>query len=178
MLWMIVPLVLVVAQLQFHYGYGGLEPGEATVLKLELRQPADTSTRPEAALTVPTGLEVETPATWIPSQGEVAWRIGARQPGDYRVEVSLNGNRYTKSVRVSDAIVRRSPIRVGSGILDQLVYPAEAPLPADSPLAAIHVDYPTRDVSIFGIGMAWWFVYLVLAIALAFALRNVLGVTI
>ena len=36
MLWMIIPLTLVVAQLQFHYGYRSLHPGEKTLLKVQL----------------------------------------------------------------------------------------------------------------------------------------------
>ena len=38
MLWMIVPLTLVIAQLQFHYGYRGLRPGEDFIVKARLSQ--------------------------------------------------------------------------------------------------------------------------------------------
>src|SRR5918995_3026532 len=37
MLWVIVPLVLVIAQLQFHYGYAPLQPGDRALLKVQLR---------------------------------------------------------------------------------------------------------------------------------------------
>src|SRR4051794_11415375 len=37
MLWMIVPFVLVIAQLQFHYGYNGLAPGRPALLTAHLR---------------------------------------------------------------------------------------------------------------------------------------------
>ena len=35
-LWMMVPLLLVIAQLQFHYGYRGLRPGEDFIVKARL----------------------------------------------------------------------------------------------------------------------------------------------
>jgi hypothetical protein len=38
MAWMLVPLLLVVAQLQFHYGYEGLKPGHPTLLKVKLKR--------------------------------------------------------------------------------------------------------------------------------------------
>src|SRR5688500_19416424 len=40
MLWMIVPLLLVVAQLQFHYGYSGLTVGQPVLLKAQIREGA------------------------------------------------------------------------------------------------------------------------------------------
>ena len=40
-LWMVLPLTLVVAQLQAFYGYEGLRPGRAVVLRAELRETKD-----------------------------------------------------------------------------------------------------------------------------------------
>ena len=37
---MIVPFVLIIAQLQFHYGYQGLEPGSPVLVKVELDETA------------------------------------------------------------------------------------------------------------------------------------------
>jgi uncharacterized membrane protein (DUF106 family) len=181
LVWMILPLVLAIAQLQFHYAYAGLEPGESAVVKVTLRadrSDADPAVRPAAELVAPEGLQVETPAVWIPSQRELAWRIAAQRAGDYQLRVRVNGSTDTKAVRVSDAVVRRSPVRVNSSWLDQLIYPAEAPLPSSSPLEAISISYPDRDVWLFGWGVHWMVVFFVLSMVFAFALRNRLGVTI
>ncbi len=40
MLVMIVPIVLLIAQMQFYYGYGGLEPGEDAVLTVSFKDNA------------------------------------------------------------------------------------------------------------------------------------------
>ena len=37
MVWMIVPLLLLIAQLQFHYGYRGFQPGQSVMLKVRLQ---------------------------------------------------------------------------------------------------------------------------------------------
>ena len=36
LVWILPPLILIMAQMQFHYGYRGLEPEEPTLLKVRL----------------------------------------------------------------------------------------------------------------------------------------------
>jgi len=181
MIWMIGPLVFVIAQLQFHYGYGGLEPGDSVVLKVELRDDTEGAaglSRPSASLELPEGLRVETPPVWIPSLRELAWRLGAERPGTYELRVRIGETSETKSLVVSDAVTRRSPERVDSSFLDQLLYPAESPLPSSGPIRSISVGYPEKDVEVFGVGIHWMIVFFVLSMVFAFALRNRMGVTI
>jgi uncharacterized membrane protein (DUF106 family) len=186
MLWIIVPLFFVVAQLQFHYAYGGLKPGQTALVKVALKAPGEGRAgngapagggKPAVSLEAPEGLLVETPPVWIPSLGEMAWRIRAERPGGYALRVRVGEETETKSVRVSDAVVRRSPVRVEPGFLKQLIYPAEAPLPASSRIRSIALNYSPRDVEILGWGTHWLVVFFVLSIVFAFALRNRLKVT-
>lgn len=174
MLWMIVPFALVVAQLQFHYGYEGLELGEQTLVKVQLKE-GRASERPALALVVPDGLRVETPPVWIPSQGEMAWRMAAEEWGDYELEVKLGGESWAKSVRVTEDVVRRSPIRVAPSFWQMLLYPAEDPLPDGSPIESITIDY--REVRLFAGVPLWMIGYFILMVIFAFALRNRFGVT-
>jgi len=181
MLWTIPPFVLVIAQLQFHYGYQGLEIGEPTLLKVVLPNGENDASweeapRPGLALRAPDGIRVETPGLWIPSRREMDWRIRAGSPGDHTVEVVLDGQSYSKTVTVSNEVTLRSPSRLSRGFLNQLLYPAEAPLPAESPIRSISVAYPEASVSVLGWPLHWMIVYFVLAIVFAFALRNVFKV--
>jgi uncharacterized membrane protein (DUF106 family) len=187
MLWMIIPLVLVIAQLQFHYGYSGLEPGESTLVKVRLkdgwnRNPAIAgggySPKPAVTLETSPGLRVETPPVWIPSLQEVAWRIAAEDRGEHELRVRVGEETYTKSAQVSGAVIRRSPERLEPGLLNQILYPAEDPLPASGPIESITLSYPGGDIGIFGWSIHWMIVFFVLSIAFAFALRKLFGVTI
>ena len=181
MLWIMVPLFLVIAQLQFHYGYRGLGPDEPVLVKVELQDGAVASrggARPDIALEAPAGIRVETPAVWIPELNEVSWRIAAEDAGDYELTVRLGQETFTKSVVVSEAVVRRAPERVASVWWKELVFPAEAPLPDGSPILSVKLDYPDREISVLGFGLHWIVVFFVLSIVFAFALRNRLGVTI
>ena len=86
MLWMIVPIVIVVIQLQFQYGYEPLEPGASTLLRVELTeegaQHVGSTDAADVWLEAPSGVRVETPVVWVPSQREAGWRIAAETPGD------------------------------------------------------------------------------------------------
>ncbi len=191
MLWMILPLFLVIAQLQFHYGYSGLRPGEPVLLKARMRagSGAMAGTPREAvhastanpgfaaSLVAPAGIAVQTPAVWIPATREVIWRISPQSGGDYALQLQLGRESFTKSVRVSDAVVRRSPVRLEGGLLNQLLYPAEAPLPSDATVTSISVAYPERDISVFGFEMHWMIVFFALSMIFAFGLRKRFNVT-
>jgi hypothetical protein len=174
-LWMMVPLLLVIAQLQFHYGYRGLRPGQDFIVKARLRDAPPA--RPAASLEAPPGLEVATPAVWIPGQGELAWRLRAREWGDYELKLRLGDQEYSKTAQVSNQVRRRSPERFSPGFWNELLYPAEPPLPKESPVASIALGYPEDAVSVFGWSVNWLVAFFVLSIAFAFALRGRMGVT-
>jgi len=177
MLWTLPPLILVIAQLQFHYGYEGFTPGDSTQLQVVLKPDAVPSGKPAIRVSSSNGLSVVEPAVWVPSLREMAWRIDVDAPGSYELGISLGSAAATKSVDASNLIVRRSPLR-SRGFLDELIYPAEAALPADSPFASITIDYDDATVSFFGFGIHWLIAFFVISIAFAFALRKPFGVTI
>jgi uncharacterized membrane protein (DUF106 family) len=174
MLWVIVPLVLAIAQLQFYYGYAPLEPGERVLVKVQLRDGAADSVSLEA----PPQMQVDTPAVWLPAAKEVVWRVRPAEAGRYDVFVRVGTERYTKSVKIAGGAVRRSPVRLESSFVNQLLYPSEAPLAADGPVSAITVGYAEQDVAVFGWSLHWMIVYVALSLIFAFALRKPFGVTI
>lgn len=81
-----------------------------------------------------------------------------------------------KTVVVSDAVTRRSPVRPAGGFLNQLLYPSEVPLPEGSGLTAITIAYPERPFSVAGWDIGWAGVYVALTIVFMLALRRPFGV--
>ncbi|MCP4204530.1 MAG: hypothetical protein GY769_21690 [bacterium] len=181
LLWIIVPFVFIVAQLQFHYGYRGLQPGDSVLLTVRLSEDADALTvegKPRAALELPAGLEAEAGPVWAPALREMSWRIGAREPGDYSPVITFEGDRLEKSVRVVDEITRLSPHRVAKGFVAELVYPAEAPFDSEQGIESVEISYPDREVNFFGWRTHWMVAFFILTIVFAFLLRKPMGVTI
>jgi hypothetical protein len=180
MLWMLVPLALVIAHLQFRYGYAALEPGQAAVVEVRVTEEgARRLANDAAALSIgaPEGVRVETPAVWIPSLREADWRIRAEEPGTYELVIGVGEERLTKSVHVAGGTAVRSPVRP-SGLLRQLAYPAEAPIARDSQVEAIRVNYRTADVNLFGWRTHWMIAFVILTTVFAFALARPMGVKI
>jgi hypothetical protein len=178
MLWTLPPLVLLIAQLQFHYGYESLRVGRPAIVKATLRE-ATEGAKPAIRLEASgAGVEVMDPPVWIPSLREMAWRIEPRTAGEYELRLQNGSESVAKSVRVtegSDLVVRRSPLRV-RGFLDELLYPAEPPL-AQGQFEQVAVTYPEANVDVFGLEIHWMIVYFVLSMAFAFLLRGPFKVT-
>lgn len=174
MLWVIVPLVLLVAQLQFHYGYAAIEPGDRVLLKVQVREGSGDG----ITLETPPQMRLDTPAVWLPGSKEVVWRVHAAEPGGYDLRFKVGTDVYTKHLQVAGGVVRRSPVRLDGGFVNQLLYPSEPPLPDEAPISAITVAYPEGDVDVFGWELNWMVVYFALSLIFAFALRKPFGVTI
>jgi uncharacterized membrane protein (DUF106 family) len=173
-LWLIVPMAVLLLHMEFHFGYAGLAAGEAALVKVRL---ADSGASATATLAAPDGIQVETPAVVLPSQREIAWRIRPRKPGSYELRVRMGGTEIGKSLLVSDAVGRRSPVRPDASLTSQLLNPSEPPVPATTGVSAITVDYPQRDVSVAGWHIGWVGVYLALTLAFAWILKGLFGVT-
>jgi uncharacterized membrane protein (DUF106 family) len=207
MIFILPPLVLTVAQLQFHYGYSPVEPGRNTILKVELEKgwettgsvPTTDSGKPVVELDLPPGLVAETPAVWVPTERTLSWRLrasedatgddargdDARGDGDGDIGVVVGEQRVEKSFHTRRAWVRRSPVRPDRSFLEQLVYPAEPPLPKASPVERIDLDLPPATVNVLGWQVhemagvpAWMIVFFLLSVIFAFALRKPFGVQI
>jgi hypothetical protein len=182
----LVPLVVMVAfmlplfaHLQFVYGYEGLPIGKPAVVTVELDEPAlEHTDRPAVALRAPEGLRVEAGPIWVQPRRELAWRVVGERAGRYEVALDLDGKETTKSVVVAaGGLTRRSPVRQEAGFWNQLLYPAEDPIPGGLGVAAIRLDYPERDVSLLGFEMHWSIAILILSLVIALALRKRFGVT-
>jgi uncharacterized membrane protein (DUF106 family) len=197
MLWMIVPLVLLIAQLQFRYGYEPLEPGRPALVKVQLRTGSEPQAVPErargvgpgvslvtadagppVALHASAGVRIEAGPLWIPSLRETTWRIVAETPGEHRLVVMAGEELVTKTVRADGGLPAVSPVRLERGFFNQVLYPAEPPLPSGGPVASITVMYPERALHVLGLGVHWLIVFFVLSIVFAFALRKRFGVVI
>jgi len=191
MIWLLPPLVLIISQLHYFYGYRALRPGENALLKVKLTQgwssspsvgSAETTTRPPLQLELPGLLSADTEGVWTPSLNEEVWRLKAIRTGHDTIGVTFGGERYDKSVRVSDDIGQVAPVRPGSSLFAQLEFPSERPLPRNSPIAEISLTYPPAEVWCLGLRFtsvwAWMILYFVLTMVVAFALRGPMGVTI
>ena len=182
LLWMIVPITLLVGQLHFRFGYAPLAPGDTTLVSVRLDEAwtaangdrVDELVRVEAT----TGLELETPPVWIPSLGEATWRLRVNAPGPQAVTVGVGDAVVTKAIEPGGRLAPRSPVKPSSRLVDQILYPAEAPVPDGNAIDAIAVRYPAREIDVLGWRLHWMIVYFGLSMLFALMLRRRFHVTI
>jgi uncharacterized membrane protein (DUF106 family) len=175
MLIMLVPVLFILVQLNLRFENRPLEPGQVALVKVQVR---DAQTiRDGVTLEVPAGVTVETPAVRSEALREVAWRIRADEAGHHVMRVRADNGPVDKDLVVADRWGATSVLRSG-GLLDLLLYPAEAPIDPATGILSIEVTYPYLPLKIFGFEIHWMIIFFVLSLVAGFALRGPLGVEI
>jgi len=172
MLVMIVPLVLAIIHIDQWFGYESLNPGEAAIVKVRLKEGYQPSHEIVSVEPSP-GFSIETSALRIDKEGEVDWRLRAAEPGSWDLIVMVNNQAVAKRIVVGDrSLSRISPAKVARNWIDQLLNPGEAAISETSAVKMIEIGYPARRMAVFGWRLHWLIVYLVLSVVFGFALKG------
>jgi uncharacterized membrane protein (DUF106 family) len=178
MLVMIIPLILILIQLNFWFGYESLAPNESAILKIKLAEdqnPMET----EIAVQPSSGLVMETPPLRIEESREINWRFSATQAGIEQFTVTINGETVTKKISVAlKPLSKISPLKTNKKFFDQVMYPTESPIKSQIPVKSIEVQYPAKSMNLFGWKLHWIIVYFALSIVFGFAFKGIFKVQI
>jgi hypothetical protein len=176
MLILMVPTVIILIQLNLHYGFRPLRVGEQTLVKVKLREPTALARGVNLSLQAPDSLKIETAGVRVEELREVCWRIRGVSPGRCDLTVGDGAVSVTKQVAVGERMEGVSSLRTGEHWLTSLLYPGEAPIARQSAIESIEIRYPELDISILGKSVNWLILFLVLSLAFGYALKGVLGV--
>jgi uncharacterized membrane protein (DUF106 family) len=178
MLVMIIPLILILIQLNFWFGYESLTPNEPAILKIKLTEdqnPLET----QIAVQLSSGLVMETPPLRIEESSEINWRFSATQAGIQQFTVTINGETITKKVSVAQKPLSKiSPLKTNKKFFDQVIYPTESPIKSKIPVKSIEVKYPAKSMNFLGWKLHWIIVYFALSIIFGFAFKGIFKVQI
>lgn len=178
MLVMIIPLVLILSQLNLWFGHKPLTPGERTILKVKVNESAKVSDI-HFALVPPAGLEAESPPLRIDAENEMNWSLEAKENGSQVLVLKVGGKSISKRVEVSrKPLAKVSGIKIRRNFFDELLNPGEKPIPSELPLKKIEVAYPAKSMSIFGWNIHWIITYFFLSIIFGFSFRRLFKVEI
>ena len=177
MLFMMIPLAVILIQMESWYGYRPLRPDESAIVSLKLHGVSERL--PDVRLTSDKGITIETPPLRISDQNEIDWRIRAKETGEHDLTFDVPGEEIRQKVIVSDkGLVQISPEASASSLWDKLLNPAQKPLPENSPAEQIRIDYPAGSVGILKWHVHWLVVVFVLSIVFGFALKGLFRVEI
>lgn len=143
---LIVPLALLTIHLDALLGHQPLPLNTPTLLTARL-----TDTNLPVTLTVPAGIQLETPPVRVEADHEIAWRLRAVGPVSGELRLQVGNQSVEKSIRAADHFTYLQPSRE-RGIFALLTAPFESRLP-DGPIQSIRIAYPTCD----------WFTWFLLA---------------
>lgn len=178
MLILMVPTLIILIQLNLHYGARPLRVGEPTLVKVTLRDPAALGRGVEIRLEAPANLKIETRGVRIEEMKEVCWRVRGVSPGRFDLTVSDGKMSVTKTVAVGGRLEGVSSMRTGEHWLTSLLYPGEAPIPSQSAIESIEIRYPELDIPILGKNVHWLILFLILSLGFGYAFKGLLGVQI
>jgi hypothetical protein len=175
LLFVIVPLTILVVQLDHYLGWTGLPTGEPFLIKARVSSADALST---ADLRLPEGLSTTAPPLHIPEDNEIVWRAVATKPGRYEINVGSFDKIFSKSVTISRGLERISLARLQGQVLERMLVSTEPALSAESPIRSIEVSYPARSISFLGLEWNWIWLFFVLSLAAGFLFKSILGIEI
>ena len=178
MMILMVPTIIILIQLNLHYGSRPLRVGEQTLVKVKLRDLSTLARAAEISLEAPANLKIETQGVRIEEMKEVCWRVRGALPGRFDLIVSDGNISMKKNAAVGAPWEGVSAVRTGAHWLTSLLHPGEAPIPSHSAIASIEIVYPELDIFILGWRIDWLILFLVLSLGLGYAFKGVLGVQI
>lgn len=161
---MLIPVCLILIQLNGWYGNRALHPQETILFKFKLkdnRAVMDSSLKVE----LPAGANMDTPIVRAPATGEVNCRLKATSEINAPVKVSVKSESFELPLVVSDKLTPLSTRKPSNGLLDRLLFPQEKGFPKSSIFESAELKYPEIEIGFLWWKLHWLWVYLILSIA-------------
>ena len=173
MLVLIIPVLLIMAQLNLRFALAPVEPGQTALVKVVLKN--NELMRQNVSLETNDGILVETPGMRIPSKREITWRVRALSSGQHQMTDHVNEERLAASF-VAGNQWWKTPQKLTKSPIDLLLYPGTNPIPSRNPIESVEIAYPLLDLRAFGWNVHWLVAFFVLSMVFGFASKDILGV--
>jgi len=176
LLVILVPMVLILAQMDSRFTSRPFQAGETTLVTARLAdEHAELLDR--LSLQGGEGLVVETPAVRDRQALTATWRVRITAPGSHEATVAAaGGGAWSKRLTAEGSLPQLARTREQAGWHFLLLNPGESPLPADSPLLSISTQLPPRHTAYLGIEMHWLLALCLFSLAFGFAVKDIFRV--
>jgi uncharacterized membrane protein (DUF106 family) len=171
---LLIPVVLLLVQIDAWYARQPLAVGDTTVLRVSLAAHAPPGLEPR--LELPEGLALTAPPLRIPSLREIDFRLRAEADGDYQIRVLAGDETVEKRLRVGRGLEPLAAEVWQPSLLHSLLLPAEPPLPSGSAIQSIALQYPPRDLTLFGWNIHWLVFFFVMSVVPAYLVKGLFGI--
>ena len=172
---MIVPVILVMVQLNLRYASDQMRPGETALVKVKVSEGFDVM-RNRLDLECEGGIEKASPGVRIPSLGEVCWKIRLTEPGVHRVTLGWGAERWQMPIFGSDRLIPVYSIAKKASLGEAVLNPGSPTVPADGPIESVEVTYRPMEFGFPGINLSWLWTFLIISFAFGICLKFILKV--
>lgn len=157
---LLIPCLVILAQLELRYGARPLRVGESSVVVLQVSRPELVD---KAQLIADPNLAV-TPPVRVREKKEIVWRVDALGPGLHQVKVALADG----SAAIAEEIpVATHPGRIETGIYNEwwmrMLYPSREKLPAGV-IERLSLSYDAPELNFFGWRTHWLVIFALVSI--------------
>ena len=179
LIFILIPVLIIMIMLGVRYELRPFTPGEEATVTVHVDDLAWA--RGDAIVLVASdGIEIASPPLRIQQLGEIDWRIRMTAAGDQQLTVRTPAGEVTKRIPVQAERGPLAPMAAARGkALSEayLLFPVEPPLQAAGGIHEIRIkEWPTRDLSVFGLGVHWLIVFFVISMVAGFAVKGAFGV--
>ncbi len=176
-MFIFVPVLLIMVQLGIRYASAPLPTGATTRVTVELREGV-TPTETPVTLASRFGARVVSPPLRVDSTGQIVWKVRAETRGQHTLTFVHADGPVTKTLIVAHdpRVGKVTSVSARSGTWDAFLYPSDAPIPSDSVVERIVIEYPPRDLSVLGVNVHWLIVFFLASVIVGYALKGVFGI--
>ena len=177
LLLVLLPVALICMQIENRLGYAPLAAGQVFSVYAEVAdgQPVDVQ------LTTSAGVVTETPALRAPDAHRVYWRCRLAGEGPQWLRFTMpdgSAAPLRRDLVTAGMAARFGPLQLKPDDTARLLYAAEPPLPDNSPLTAVWVEYQPAAVPLAGIAMPAVIAFFVLSLVFGFLVKPLVKVSI
>jgi uncharacterized membrane protein (DUF106 family) len=177
LLYVIIPITLLMVQIDRYLGQTPLPPNVPFLLTVHLAGQTGDALN-DVALELPTEITMTAPPVHVPADNEIIWRLAGSRDGKYEVKIAAGGHGVEKAVCVGSDMPRISTIRLRGQFWNRMFSSAESALPESSPIESISINYPDRNIDVAGYGMNWIWLFFILSMIAGFIFKELLGIQI
>lgn len=191
LLYVIIPITLLMVQIDRYLGQTPIATAAPFLLTVHFAGRAAgidkigdesgddiTDTMNGVRVDLPPEIAMTAPAVHVPADREIVWRLVGSKEGKYEVKIYVNGQSAEKTVYVGNDLPRISTVRLRGKFWERMFSSAEPPLPENSPMESISINYPDRNIDIAGYGMNWIWLFFILSMVAGFIFKELLGIKI
>ena len=171
---MIIPVLLILAQMALWYQAKPLSVGQESVITMELNN-TEGSPMPDVSIVPSDALTITTGPVRVFSKGRLYFKIKPEQNGLHKLTFTAGKETVEKELAVGESFMPVSVKRPGQNWSQILLNPSEKPFAKDSIVKSISIEYPQRPSKTSGTN--WWVVYFfICSMIVAFIFKPFLNV--